>query len=117
MDEFNNSKQPKQIELLWRDRVQRHINSGKSQAKFCLEEQCSLPALAYWRDRFKVSSKRKPSIAAELSLRDNHFVDAGPLSLEIPDSKKPESRIAERTGSVFFTRQVLKLGGGEPGAL
>ena len=30
MDEFNNSKQPKQIELLWRDRVQRHINSGKS---------------------------------------------------------------------------------------
>ncbi len=28
-----------------------------------------------------------------------------------------QSRIAERTGSRFFTRQVLKLGGGEPGAL
>ena len=107
MDEFNISKQPKPIELLWRDRVQRHINSGKSQAKFCLEEQCSLPALAYWRDRFKVSTKRKPSIAAELSLRDNHFVDAGPLSMEIPDSKKPDIN-----GAVGGLQLRLDLGGG-----
>ena len=107
MDEFNSSKQPKQIELLWRDRVQRHIDSGKSQAKFCLEEQCSLPSLAYWRDRFKVSSKRNPSIAAELSLRDNHFVDAGPLSMEIPDSKKPDI-----SGAVGGLQLRLDLGGG-----
>jgi len=63
--------------------------------------------LAYWRDRFKVSSKRKPSIAAELSLRDNHFVDAGPLSMEIPDSKKPDI-----SGAVGGLQLRLDLGGG-----
>jgi len=63
--------------------------------------------LAYWRNRFKVSTKRKPSIAAELSLRGNHFVDAGPLLMEIPDSKKPDI-----SGAVGGLQLRLDLDGG-----
>jgi transposase-like protein len=73
---------------LWRERVARHIASGKTIAVFCREEGIGQSTLSNWRRRLGVTataaSLPKPAVAAP-------FLDAGPVkdAKPLPPSAAP----------------------------
>jgi transposase-like protein len=59
---------------LWRERVARHVGSGKTIAAFCREEGIGKSTLSHWRRRLGVAG-----IVATAPAAGTAFLDLGPV--------------------------------------
>jgi hypothetical protein len=99
-----------QRESQWRDRMQRHAESGQSVAAFCRSESVSDASFYLWRARLRARDGEREQ-AHSASALPEAFIDLGPMQKAGKDSPAPRgNEPANEPGSGIEVR--LDLGHG-----
>ena len=95
-------------ESIWRERIARHLASGRSVAAFCRDQNLAESTLYYWRKRLSASVAARA--AHKSTAVATSFVDLGPIKAVKPAESADGERLPYESAAGIELR--LELGGG-----
>ncbi len=81
----------------WSTRFERFRRSAKTVSRFCSDEQVSIQAFYYWRDRVHANSRKDPSLATGNAIA---IGNASVIGQQVVDSHSDCVRLVIRIGAI-----------------